>query len=220
MIQPRTQELSRHQIDRHIVPHLGGIRREDLTPLDVQKMMTSIVDSGHVSTANKCRRQLFSALKRAVRWEVLSKNPIETVDPVRERPAKTRLWTPTEARAFLDAAASHRLHAAFYLLIASGLRRGEVLGLRWSDVNRDGISIEQTLVLVRTQPSFTTPKTSDSERFVALDDETLAILAAHRMRQERERQACGAGGQDRDLVFCTEIDTPIHPETSSGCSTR
>ena len=74
---PRTQELYRHQIDRHIVPHLGDIRLEDLTPLDVQDMMTNIVNGGHASTANKCRRQLFSALKQAVRWEVLLKNPVE-----------------------------------------------------------------------------------------------------------------------------------------------
>lgn len=207
----RTRELYRHQIDRHIVPHVGNMRLDDLSPLEIQKMMTAIVDSGHISTANKCRRQLFSALKQAVRWGLLDKNPVEAVDPVRERPAKTRLWTPAEARTFLDATASHRLHAAFYLLIASGLRRGEVLGLRWSDVQKDGISIEQTLVLVGNEPTFATPKTDDSERFVALDDETLAILAAHKARQDRERDACGAGWQDHDLVFCTEIGTPLHP---------
>lgn len=208
---PRTQELYRHQINQHIAPALGDIALEDLTPLDVQGMVNRIVKAGSIPTANKCRRLLYSAMKQAARWEILLKNPVEAVDPVREEAPEMKMWTPSETRRFLSVAITHRLFPAFYLMVVSGLRRAEVLGLRWKDLREDGLVVQQTLVLVRNTPTFGTPKTRRSRRFIALDLTTLELLKEHRQQQEVERRACGRGWSDHDLVFPTQIGTPLHP---------
>lgn len=208
---PRTQELYQHQIQTHIVPAIGSTPLEDLKPLDVQRMLNGIVSNGKISTANKVRRLLFSAMKQAVRWELVPNNPVEAVDPIKEQPAERALWTPAQTRLFLDSVKPHRLGALFVLMTATGLRRGEALGLRWSDVKDTGVRIEQTVVLVHDKVTFSTPKTRRDRRFIRLDSGTLDMLRDHRQRQAAEREACGAAWSDHDLVFPTQIGTPIHP---------
>ncbi|MEX2536244.1 MAG: site-specific integrase [Trueperaceae bacterium] len=209
---PRTVELYRHQLEKHILPRIGEVLLEDLTPLDVQRLVNQIVTSGHIPTANKCRRLLFTAMKQAVRWELVPKNPVDAVDPVREPPVEKVVWEPTEAEAFLGAVKGHRLYPAFYLLYASGMRRGELLGLRWSDVKEAGVRVEQALVMVGNSPTISSPKSRRSKRFIPLAPDALEQLELHREAQRREREACGERWCDYGLVFCTSIGTPLDPK--------
>src|SRR5699024_4770518 len=133
------------------------------------------------------------------------------VDPVPEKPADTDVWTPEQVAHFVATHHDHRLIAAFYLLITAGLRRGELLGLRWQDFDQGGIRVRQTVSVVRNKAVIKVPKTRASRRYVALPPDTLAVLAAHRQRQEAAKQILGSAWQHPELVFPTEIGTVMHP---------
>jgi len=124
-------------------------------------------------------------------------------------------WSSDELREFLDATDSDRLYALYVLLGTTGMRRGEVLGLRWRDVDLDAaeLHIVQTLTAVNYQLVFSTPKTKRSRRLISLDTDSVRIVRAHRRRQREERLAVGpAWNDEHDLVFCTEAGEPLNPD--------
>lgn len=132
-VKPSTVDTYRRLRDVHIVPKLGRKGLDKVTPLDVQTLMGELADSTGVRTANAVRTLLFSAYKQAIRWQLTARNPVEATDPLRATRKDMELWTGAQASHFLDTARPHRLFAAFYLVMATGLRRGELLGLRWAD---------------------------------------------------------------------------------------
>ena len=210
-VKPRTVELYEKYIRTHINPRVGRTKLSKLTALQVQTMVGEIADTAGVRTANICRTILFSALKQAVRWQLLPRNVVEAVDPLKETPTKMKLWMPAEARRFLNTAREHRLYPAFYLLMSTGLRRGELLGLRWDDVQGDMLRVEQSLSLVKNKPTLSLPKTERSIRRVALSLDIIALLAEHRERQAAERVYLGGAWTETGLVFTSEVGTALHP---------
>jgi integrase len=160
------------------------------------------------------------ALKDAVKWGRLVRNPADAADPPRKsatsRPEMTT-WSAAEVRAFLDHVAEHRLFAAFVLLATTGMRRGEALGLRWCDIDLDAarLSVVQTVVAVNHEVQIGSPKTAKGRRTVALDPGTVAALREHRKRQLEERLLMGAGFTDRGLIFTMPDGGPLHPERFS-----
>jgi len=131
-------------------------------------------------------------------------------------------WTADQLRAFLEHAAEHRLHAAFVVLATTGMRRGECLGLRWSDLDLTSgrVSIVQTVIAVNHQVRIGSPKTARGRRTVELDPGTVAGLRRHRQRQLAERLLIGAGFTDHGLVFCRPDGGPLHPERFSRTFSR
>jgi integrase len=134
-----------------------------------------------------------------------------------------RVWQAGEVATFLDGIVDDRLSGAWCLLATTGMRRGEVLGLRWADVDLDAGVLQITRTLITTdvqrkgEPGMAwgTPKTAKGWRRVALDDGAVASLRAHRARQLGERLALGAGYADEDLVVCLVDGRPLHPKTLS-----
>jgi integrase len=160
------------------------------------------------------------AFRDAVRWGRITRNPADAADPPRAaataRPTMTT-WTADQVRAFLEHTAEHRLHAAFVVLATTGMRRGECLGLRWSDLDltAERLSIVQTVIAVNHEVGIGSPKTARGRRTVALDQGTVAVLRRHRQEQLAERLIMGAGFTDRGLVFCRPDGEPLHPERFS-----
>jgi len=210
-VKPRTVELYTHCIKAHIVPRIGRTQLSKLTPLNVQTMVGSIADEVGVSSANKSRTVLFSAMKQAVRWQLVIHNPVEAVDTLKGQKREMVLWTPQEAVRFLEAAQTHRLYALFYLAMTTGLRRGELLGLMWSDIRGDMLNVCRSLTLIDGKPTVTTPKTYKATRWVALSPDVLDTLEAHRQRQQAEIAFLGAAWPESDLVFTSEVGTPYNP---------
>lgn len=125
-----------------------------------------------------------------------------------------KTWTPAQLRVFFDGIADHRLAPAYLLAATTGMRRGEVLGVRWRDIDfKDRrLHVRQTILSVNYQLTVGQPKTLRSERKIALDAETIRVLTAHRVTQRREQQLLGAGYHDQDLVFARENGDPVHPD--------
>lgn len=232
-VKPRTAELYSYYAKSHIAPSIGRIQLSKLTPVQVQGLLRDVTtkaaseidrrkksasdaspeavrDAG-VRTANICRTILFSALKQAVRWQLIARNPVEAVDPLKVQKKELVLWTLPEAAHFLDTARPHRLHALFYLALSTGMRRGELLGLRWQDIEGSTIHVRQSLNLVDNKITFGVPKTDKGRRRVAISPDVLDALATHQKLQEAERKNLGTLWPDCGLVFTTEVGTPLYP---------
>lgn len=168
---------------------------------------------------------LHRAFRDAVRWGKLTRNPAAAADPPkpgsRNRGA-VKAWPDDVLGDFLDREADDRYGPLWHFLATTGMRRGEVLGLRWRDVDLEAgvVSVHQTLIVVDHRPEFGLPKTTSGARAVELDEDTVAVLRDQRRRQLEERLLMGAGWRDHDLVFCRPTGEPYHPDRVSREFTR
>ena len=212
--------------ERHIIPALGRIPLQKLTPARLNALYATLLRDGHRNgkgglSARSVRYvhvTIHKALADAVRWNLLPRNVADQASAPRQQRREMGVWTAPQLRAFLDSAAGDRLYAAYFLAATTGLRRGEVLGLRWRDLdlNAGRLGVSQTLISVYGAPTFSTPKTAKGRRSVALDTSTVAELKAHRLRQLEERVALGLGAlKDDALVFSALTGGPYHPDSFS-----
>lgn len=164
--------------------------------------------------ASRSLDQRKSALEHAVREDELPRNVARNVKAATPRPKRFRPLTATEARQFLDAARTDRLHALYELALRTGLRKGELLGLRWEDLDltTGTASIRRSLQRTRTGGLTHLPtKTRASERRIALPTECLHSLKEHKQQQDKERGTAGPAWQDSGLVFTTPTGRPFDP---------
>jgi integrase len=157
---------------------------------------------------------LKSALEHAVREDELPRNIARNVKTTAPRPRRFQPLTATEARQFLDATRTDRLHALYELALRTGLRKGELLGLHWEDLDLDSgtASIRRSLQRTRTGGLTQLPtKTRASERRIALPTECIHSLKKHKQRQDKERETAGPNWRDSGLVFTTPTCRPLDP---------
>lgn len=157
---------------------------------------------------------LKSALEHAVREDELPRNVARNVKTAASRPRRFAPLTAAEARQFLQGARGDRLHALYELALRTGLRKGEILGLHWEDLDLDGgtASIRRSLQRTRSAGLTSLPtKTRASERRIALPTECIRSLHSHREQQHEEREAAGAGWKTSGLVFTTTAGSPLDP---------
>lgn len=135
-LRPTTLSNYRWVLDRHVIPHLGRSKLSRLTPADVRRMLGALLDSGpSARTAQLCHAMLRSMLADAMRDELVSRNVAALVRAPRPQREEVRPWSQDEAARFPKVAKDHRLYALFAVGVGVGLRRGELLGLRWDDVD-------------------------------------------------------------------------------------
>jgi integrase len=135
-VRPRTYEANRWAVQLHICPALGRIKLSQLTPAHVQGLYRSKLDSGlSPATVHKVHTVLHKALKQAMRWSLVPRNVTEAVTPPRPAAEEMRPLSPEEAQLLLKAARNDRLEALYVLVIHTGMRLGELLGLSWEDVD-------------------------------------------------------------------------------------
>ncbi|MPZ71185.1 MAG: tyrosine-type recombinase/integrase [Actinobacteria bacterium] len=159
---------------------------------------------------------LHKALHDAVRWSYLPRNVAQFSDPPKQTSSgrAMRTWTPDELRSFLEFVADDPYYAAWVLASSTGMRRGEVLGIRWQDIDFDRrrLAIRQTIISIDYRVEISEPKTARGRRSVALDSGTVAALRAHRATQNQQKLKLGEAYQDHGLVFSREDGTPVHPD--------
>jgi integrase len=230
-IRSSTWESYERNVRLHIRPGLGAIPLRSLTPAHLNTLYAALRDRGSKRAAGgglspRTIRYIHviihRALRDAVRWGRLARNVADLADPPAVVRQKMTVWSPEQLRRFLERAASDRLHAAFVLLVTTGMRRGEVAGLRWEDVDLDEqrVSVQTSHVVVRYRIQSESPKTDRSRRFLQLDGFTVVALRAHRKRQLEERFAAGRYWNDTGLAFTREDGSGIHPERISATFLR
>ncbi|MCD0156083.1 site-specific integrase [Deinococcus sp. 6GRE01] len=174
----------------HLTPDLGHVQLASLTPMQIQQVVTQRLVHG-VSTAKSLARALRTlrmALRQAVLWGVLPSNPALMVRAPRTRPTDMKVWTPAETRQFLQYVQPHRLHPLFHLALSTGMRRGELLGLSWQDINftRQQLTVCQNYIReVTGEWILGEPKTPAGHRVIPLADDTLQLLRDHRREEQR-----------------------------------
>ncbi len=170
------------------------------------------------ATAHRIFATLRAALNAAVKARLIQWNPCAGVELPPERREEARVWGPQEAALFLYATAGHRLHPAWRLVLLRGLRRGEVCGLQWDDIDLDGghLRVRRTLLEYGGQVRQDTPKSKTSARVVSLDAGTVRVLREHRKAQLTERLAAGTAYEPGDWVIADEIGRPYRPDLISA----
>ena len=224
-MRPSTWLSYQKNVERHIVPALGHHPIQRLTPAQLATFYHSLLEHGRwdgrgglaPKTIRNIHGALHAALKDAVRWGYVARNVAAAADLPKGMQPEMHVWSPEQLRAFLDHVRGDRLYAAWLLLATTGMRRGEVAGLRWVDVDLDAgrVSPRRPRVVVNYEVVVSEPKTAKGRRSLALDPATLAALREHRVRQLEERLAVGPRWQDSGLVFTWPDGRPLHPERFS-----
>jgi integrase len=218
-LRPATWENYRIHVQAHIVPALGPVELQQLSPAQLNAFYRySLTEGGKdgqglaSKTVRNIHNVLHRALKDAVRWGFLVRNVADAADPPKGKSAEMRVWSPEQLRGFLEHVREDDLYAAWLLVTTTGMRRGELAGLRWVDVDLDAgrLSVRQPRVVVANVPQPSEPKTARG-RSLAVDPVTVAALRRHRARQHEHRLQVGARYQDSGLVFTWPDGSPIHP---------
>ena len=203
----------------HIIPSIGKIPLAQLTPQHIQKMYTDKLAAGlSPRSVRYIHVVLHRALQTAIKWHKLTINPADNVDIPKAPHTDMQIWNESEVIQFLETARSTPYHCLFYLAIFSGARRGELLALRWQDVDltTGQLSISRSVQHVNGEYVFSQPKTEKSRRTIALPKSATLLLKQLREATEHSRSRMGEKVTDTDLIFTHTYDgVPLRPNTVS-----
>ena len=223
-VKPKTLAGYRHDIEHHVLPRIGGLRVQSLRPASVSKLYRDLLDHGgrngravSAHIVDHVHRTLRKAFNDAVRVEqLLSSNPVVRAARPRARNSeRSTLWTVEQLRTFLDVARGHRLGAFYRLAAYTGARRGELMHLRWSNIDLEAaeLTISGSTATINGVRVEGTTKAGRS-RIVSLDAGTIEVMREHRTMQLQERLAARQWWQgDDDLVFRAQDGQPLHSDT-------
>ncbi|MEW5631429.1 site-specific integrase [Streptomyces hydrogenans] len=226
IVKPRRKKTTAAKYEVHVrlylVPMLGSKRLESLGVADVRRFLVQLEKKTSAATAKESHRVLRTALTAACREELVSRNVATLVEPPTVAARELSPWSLDETLDFLAAARKDPLYAAFVLAIALGFRRGEVVGLRWENVDLDKREIR-----VRTQRQRVAgevyeddPKGRRRKQTLPLPAICVAPLRWQRMRQAADRDRLGEIWEDTGYVFTTRTGKPIEPRNLYRSFTR
>jgi len=238
-IRPTTFLSYLGHIENHLSPHLGRTPLQQLSPAHINALYAKLLTESRTgralpenkkeseelpplapATVRRIHATLHRALRDAVRWNLIGRNPTDAADPPRAvgcQGAQVNTWSPAELKKFLSSEKASPLYPLWVLLITTGMRRGEAMGLRWQDVDLEAqrIAVRQTRVQLGYEAVVSTPKTQKGRRLVALDAGTATVLAELRARREGESEARGTRVKPEDTVFTDAVGNPLHPERAT-----
>lgn len=229
----------------HIIPYIGKIKLQDLRADHIQGLYNQLLKNGRrnlkegkeiglsPTTIKRVHIIINSALKQAMKNGLISKNVAEAVTVPKQIKHEITPLSRENITEFLEEARKDRLYAAFLLECGTGLRRGELLGLKWGDIDFDNrtLQVKRSLVIQydmtaakegrkATTLEFETPKTEKSKRIISIPLNIIKELKAHRTKQKAEKMQIGKYYNNEDLVFCKIDGLPIHPATLTSSFKR
>lgn len=221
-LQPSTWDGYRRNIELHVLAHLGRMPLRRLRVEHLEALYAKLLTDGRVDgdgglaakTVSEIHGILRKALSDAVRRGLVVRNVAADAHAPKRRSSETtelRAWNAQQLRAFLDVAETHRLFPAFWLAANTGMRRSELLGLRWDDIDLDAtrLSVNRALISVAYELHESRGKTRNSRRTIDLDPKTIAILHAWRDDQRNEQTVVAA---DNGYLFTKPDGGPVHPD--------
>jgi integrase len=222
-IRPTTYSSYEIHVRVYLVPAFGHLRLPQITPLAINAFYGELLKGWNGRAAlspasvRRIHATLHRALRDAVRWQLIVRNQAGAADPPRAGRPEMKVWTPAQLHIFLTEAADDRFYTLWLFYILTGVRRGEALALRWSDVDLKAgtAAIRRSLVPVNHGLVFGEPKTARGRRLIGLDPALAGALSEHRRSQAKKRLLLGADYQDQDLVFAHHDGRPLHPERVS-----
>jgi integrase len=222
-VRPRTYQGYESLIRCHAVPDLGERALRTITPLDLQRLYASVL-AQHPSggTALNLHLVLTQALAQAVRWGILASNPASGAQPPRPRRPETAAVDAALLGRLLEGVAGTWVELPAAIAAATGMRRGEVLGLRWADLDDawSAAQVNRSLQVSGSTLSFEQPKTRRSRRRVALPAFIRPYLERGLADQTARREAAVAGWNEQGLIVCTDEGQPVNPDTLSSAWRR
>jgi len=230
-LRPSTANSYDRVIRLYVMPHIGSAPLAAVDGSMLNSLYARLLADGRTETRRglgpglspKTVRNVHGVLTRAfrdgMRWGRLQRNPCDAADPPRGQPPEMKAWTADELRTFTTATSSHRWAGVWALMATTGMRRGEVLGLRWTDVDLRAatVTIRSTRIRYGTTIVTSTPKTARGNRTIAIGPAAVVALKAWKRTQTADRLLMGAGWQDRDSLVVTIGDgSAPNPEAFSN----
>jgi integrase len=214
----------RSHVRLYVAPRLGAEQLQRISPDQLSKFYRDLLrDGGHdgralsPNTVRRVHATVHRALRDAARWGFLQRNPAAAAVKPRQPAIGAKditTWSASEVRTFLLSVSDDRLFALWRLAAATGMRRGELVGLRWSDVDLSlqRLAVRQTVTGIGAKVEFREPKTKRGKRSVALDSETVVALSSWKRQQGQEQADWGQGWVDTGLVFTKANGELLHPD--------
>ena len=220
-VRPRTFERYEEIVRIHIAPDLGRHQLLKLSPQHLQAFYAKKVGEDlSATTVGILHNVLHKALDTAMRWGLVARNVCDLVSPPRAKRFEMKPLSTEEVYLFLRAAHGHYLEALFALALATGMRRGELMGLKWQDINMETSTVQIRRILTRVPSKLkgegesyveAEPKTQKSRRNVVIAAFALDSLKRHRIRQLETKLKAGPLWKEHDYVFCTSVGTHLNP---------
>ncbi len=212
-VRERTYIRYRELIELHVLPTLGKVKLQKLSPQHLQKLYNQKLEEGYApQTVKHIHRVLHRAFHDALRWQLVTHNVCDAVDAPRVPKKEMQVLTGQQAQQFLEAARGEPLEALYVLALSTGAREGELLGLRWEDLDLalETMQIRRTLTrMVRKGFTTSEPKSAKSRRRIHLSQLAIEALKRHRIRQNEARLAAGPAWSEQGWVFCNAVGRPI-----------
>jgi integrase len=210
-VRPRTLQDYRSLAERYLIPSLGHRKISQLAAGDIQQVYSSLRERGlSPRTIRYAHSVLHNTLEQAVKWNLLARNVAKLVVLPRNDRREMSSLTVEQSVALLNAAPSDRFGALWMLLLTGGMRPGEALAAKWSDLEGNKLRIQRGLVRLSDNSwQLAEPKTPRARRALPLPASTLKALASHRTRQCEERLRTGPAWTDQDLIFTNATGGPL-----------
>jgi integrase len=214
-VRPTTAKYYRDMLSAYLLPVFGHIVLADLTPAGVDDGIGSMRNKRNgetlaAKTRQNIRGTLLAVCRDATRLGYISENPVLGSTRPKNEKAPPRSWTREQLAVFLEATSDTRFGVLWHVMATTGIRRGEALGLEWSDVTGDTLAVLRS---VTVDGDVTAPKSQASVRPIALDKATVRRLDSWSVGQKADRLRWGAGWQDTDAVFTREDGSRLSPAT-------
>jgi integrase len=223
-VSPKTAERYSDLMRLHVRPHIGNHSLQKLRPLDLSSLYAKLLKEGRgnrglsARTVGHVHRVLHRALGFAVRWNVINQNPAGTVAPPPVEQTEVEILSAEQVCVVLDSFEGFTLYPIISLALATGMRRGEILALRWKDLNLEAIKlrVEQSLEQTKEGIRAKAPKTRHGRRSISLPASTVDMLRGYRREQLEQRMALGLGKVEPNALVFPNLDgSPRNPHLVS-----